>query len=1013
MRINSISTYQKSNFLQNKNNFKKNSSNPIYKNLTPLKADSISFKGNEEESPISIKTLKAMFNGKMENIWNDATKIAQIAGSPNLEIWHIYLASLYSVREQLKEIEQGITKYDDPSNINITLTLQNMIDASRREIANKSDRKKIAEELDKHIEQIKKDFMPQTPQKSLKSTLIPPRVSKTAANDLIEAYYFFKSTGQTNGTIDETFPIIASDFSQNRKLAKDIASFRDNLQKSMMIDNEQHKKKKHLTFYDSKADALWKNVSLGKDTIILTDESNSDSTKHLISSFINLINKPNQHYKNISAENTDVILLNGNTTFSFLNSLVDEAKEKPNKTTVIIVDLNTIHPYDGETVMRQDLITLANASSQKEKSNVRLIFSINKEKYYKLTSKGSVYKDVLERHATQTLPTLNANDTTDYLTNENGISFIEQETGKKFSPETIKKAIELTAQINGNYPDKAIDLLDTVSAYNPDVEDITPQMVVDYAKEAKILSNVQNNNDEGIIFSTGKTLNDIVGSPMTKAQAESVVRAIKNGTIGTRGYIIHYNNDYCGGGRLHTAQAIAGEAEIPMIIINAKDFALKDIDTLSQNADFSEMKIKKIMSSAAAQAEANPDKCAMVYIKNFDNFAANPLTGVSSIYEQKAFSQLLEEMDSVRRNKNVNVIVMGSANIPEIIDDNVRKPYKFLDSIVVYPPNGTKETKDIIKYYIDKMNLTIAGSEKTRNKTINNIAETASKSYFNAVDIMYLLETAKNVATERNKEAIDSKDLMEAYQRTTSGRVNIGYISDDIGKKITTTHEAGHAINLQVMYDLMKKQGLPWQLPNKIDFITLDPRGDYLGAVYPKRSENTNLSFESLMGELICDYGGYSAEKRFYNINGSHGIIQDMQLATNWAERAVLDYRMGKNTGVKHISRNPDGTLAASEHKKELIEKDIDAITQGAMLISDAIVETYKGFIEQFAKKYYKKIGTGNCTISGEKFKKELDTWKNSLSDEEKEKITHMELYILNTLKSIQNGTFKGDPFTK
>ena len=1008
MRINSISTYQRFNFLQNKNN----TSNPIYRNSAVLDEDKVEFRGQKQDDRTSLKALKSMFTNRMEKTWDEATKIAQISGSPTLESWHLYLASLYSAKRQLEEIEQGISEYNDPSNGSIIATLQNTIDEVGAEVAKEEERKKILEVVNNHIEEIKKDFLPQDPKRSLKNTLITPKPSKRTMDDLIEAYNFYKSAGMIDRTVDDSFPLVATEFSQDRRLVKKVVSFRDNLQKAVMIDNEQHKKKKHLTFFDSKADALWKNVSLGKDTIVLTEESNSSSTKHLVSSFINLINKPNQHYKNVSPENTNIILLNKNATFDFLNTLVREAKKKQNKTTVIIVNLDTLHASDGETIKRQDIDTLANIASTKDKSNVRLIFSVSKEGYYNLTSKDSVYKSAFERHSVQVLPTLNANDTIDYLTNENGIAFIEQETGKKFSPETIRKAIELTAQTNGNYPDKAINLLNTVSAYNPDVEDITPQMIVDYAREAKILNSVQNNNDDNIIFDTGKTLDDIAGSPMTKAQAESVVRAIKSGTIGTRGYIIHYNDDYCGGGRFHTAQAIAGEAEIPMIVINAKDFALKDIDTLSQNADFSEMKIKKIMSSAVAQAEANPDKCAMVYIKNFDNFAANPLTGVSSIYEQKAFSQLLDEMDSIRKNKNVNIIVMGSANIPEIIDDNIRKPYKFLDSIVVYPPNGTKETKDVIKYYINKMNLTIAGSEKTRNKTINNIAETASRSYFNAVDIMYLLETAKNVATERNKEAIDSKDLMEAYQRTTSGRVNTGYIND-IGKKITTTHEAGHAINLQVMYDLMKKQGLPWQLPNKVDFITLDPRGDYLGAVYPKRSENTNLSFESLMGELICDYGGYSAEKRFYNINGSHGIIQDMQLATDWAERAVLDYGMGKNTGVKHISRNPDGTLTASEHKKELIEKDIDAITQGAMLISDAIVETYKGFIEQFTQKYYKKIGTGNCTIPGEKFKKELDAWKNSLSDEEKEKITHMELYILNTLKSVQNGTFDGSPFIR
>ncbi len=1015
MKINSISNYQRFNFLQNKNNLKNNTSNPIYNNLTPLKADTITFKGQDENKPVSPKTLKKMFTSKMKKIWADAVNIARLSGSSSIEDWHIYLASLYFIKKQLADIEQGITKYNDPNNANTLVILQNTIDRAKNEITNKDDRKKIAKVIDEHIEQVKKDFMPQGPKRNLKGTLVNPRPSKETMDNLIEAYQFYFSLGQIGKSINETFPLLAAGFSQDQKLVKNIVTLGNNLQKAVMIDNENHKKKKHMAFFDDKADILWKNISLGKDTVVLTDKNNSDSAKHLINSFVNLINKPNQHYKNVSKDDTDIVILNKNATFELLTTLANEAKEKPNKTTVIVADLNYLHAANGETISKQDIDTLINIPSEYDKSDVRFVFTIDKEAYYTITSKENTLGNVFETYSTQTLPTLNANDAIDYLTNENGVAFIEQETGKKFSPETIKKAIELTAQINGSYPDKAIDLLSTVSAYNPDIEDITPQIIVDYMKEAKILNNVQNDNDDGIIFDTGKTLDDIVGSPMTKAQAENVVRAIKNGTIGTRGYILsYYGNSDNGGGRFNTAQAIAGEAEVPMIVINAKDFALKDIDTLSENADFSEMKIKKIMSSAIAQAEVNPNKCAIVYIKNFDNFAANPLTGVSSIYEQKAFSQLLDEMDSIRRNKDVNIVVMGSMNIPKLIDPNIQKPYKFIDTIDIYPPQGTKETQDVLNYYIDKMGLTIAGnSERTRNKIIKNIAETISTQGYSVVDIMYLLETAKNASTEKNKETIDLNDLLEAFLRIEYGRTNTNF-KNNLDKKITTTHEIGHAINRQVMYDLIKEQGSPWQVPNKLDFITLDPRSYFLGLVSSKESEETSSTgFENIMSDMICSYGGYSAEKKFFNINGSVGITQDMENINYFATKAVLDFGMGKSTGVGHIRRNPDGTLAVSEHKKELIEKDIDTMSKGAMLISDAIVETYKDFIENFSQKYCKKIGKGNCIIPAEKFQKELQAWKNSLSDEQKAKIKNMELYILNTLKSIQNGTFNGDAFTK
>lgn len=1009
MKINSISNQH--NFLHKKNNLKNNSSNPVYNNLNSLNKDTVSFKGQRQSEP-SVYDLRAMFTNKMEKIWDSATKLAQISGSSNIETWHIYLAALYSLKHQLKEIEQGLIKYNDPNNGSMLLTIQNMIDQTGLSISKEDDRKKIAKVVDEHIAKIKKDFMPQGKNIKLKNLLFNPRPSKAAMDDMFEAFSLYKSLGDIDETIDDSFPILAVGFSQDRKLTKNALLFRYNLQKAVMINDEDQKKKKHLSFFDDRADALWKNVSLRKDTVVLTDEENSSSTKHLISSFVNLINKPNQHYKNITPQNTDIIVLNEKTTFSFLNELVHEAKERKDRTTVIIVNTDAIHAFDGQTIKKEDIDTFSNIQTQKDAPNVRLIFTISKQKYYNATAKDGVFKEALEKHPTQTLPTLNANDSIKYLTNENGLAFLEQETGKKFSAEVIKKAIELTSKTKGNYPDKVIDLLNTVSAYNPDSDEVTPQMLIEYTKEAKSSNNnAQYQDEEGIIFNTGKTLNDIVGSPMVKAQAESIVKAIKNGTIGTRGYVISHSYDSAyGGGRLHTAQAIAGEAQIPMIIINAKDFALKDIDTLSQNADFSEIKIKNIVSSAVAQAEVNSNKCAMIFIKNFDNFAANPLTGISSIYEQKAFSQLLDEMDNIRKNKDVNIIVIGSMNMPELLDPNVQKPYKFLNSIDIYPPQDTEETKEVINYYINKMNLNIAGeSEEERNKTIKNISETVSAMGASVVDIMYLLETAKNVSMERNKKAIDSSDLTEAYLQITSGRVNTSFISDT-DKKIITSHEAGHAINIQVMHDLAKENNTPWFMPNKISFITLDPRGNYGGAVYHKNSGGFEANLENIMGNLVCSYGGYSAEKKLYNIHGSSGISQDMQNATYGATKAVLDYGIGKNTGVRHIRRNPDGTLAVTEHKKELIEKDVDMMTQGAMHISDAIIETYQDFIKEFTQKYYKKVGTGDCVVTAEEFKKELDAWQSSLTDKEKEKIETLKTNITNAMNSIKKGSYDNSP---
>ena len=667
--------------------------------------------------------------------------------------------------------------------------------------------------------------------------------------------------------------------------------------------------------------------------------------------------------------------------------------------------ISLIKNNPGAQITSNELNSLKNSASKlKNCSSVHFVFSMAPENYYANTTNGADFGKVLSEYAIQTIPSLNATDAKKYLTDENGLKFVQNETGSEFSKSTIEKAIELTSLDDGNYPSKALSLLSSATKYYVDKKQLTPSDIERYIEETKTLSETSSTGDKSnIIFDTGKTTEDIIGSPMTKKDAKSIVNQILNGTIGTKGFIAQLDNGSSyGGGRRHTAEAIAGEAKIPMIVINAKDFALKDIDALSQNASLSEMKIRKIVSTAKAQAEANENKTAMIFIENFDNFGANPLYGISSIYEQKAFSQLLDEMENARKNDKVNLVIVGSANMPGVIDPNIMKPYKFLNSIIVYPPQDSNERKEVLDYYIKKMNLEIAGeTEEEKDKVVKSAAETTYG--FTVADLMYLLDVVKSVQLERNKDKIDSSDFTEAYLRATSGRTNEMEISP-ARKKIVTSHEAGHAIALQVMYEIAEKAQIPWHLPDKVNFITLDPRGNFGGAMYHKNSGNEEYSFEKIMSDLVCSFGGHSSEKIIYNMTGSYGITSDMEHVTGLARAAVLDMGMGPKTGPAHVQRNALGSPDVSEKKLAIIEDDIDSFVNSAGEISDMIIETYKDFILKFTEKYSDKVGSGDCLISSETFIKELNEWRQNQPEEVQEKLKTLENKISEIMKTTKTG---------
>ena len=917
------------------------------------------------------------------------------------------------MEKYLEEINDGTTKFDEYTRQKFTQMIATSVANGHTLDLNEDEtREKLHGVVKRHIEVVKSDFEKEALSRPAFSSIPVP--SKSLLKQLNEVYNLMYQNSNFETFYDSYYYLMAAN-SRDKKLKEYFEDFMFDAQNAIMVEDKSKESKFHLNFFDEKANTLWESVDMGNDTIVLCDDENKSAAGYLKSSFENLIRKPNAKYRSINKDNVEIINLNKFANLDFLSDLmaeINKKSKKTGKTTVIVGNIMSI--MGGNSMGRQDensfvvdtkkLMALANKDSKGNKNpNIRFIFTMDPSSYY-VNLQGGILTDIIKDYAVQTLPAITAEDARKYLTDEKGINYIKNELGKDIDVKTIKKAIYLTNDDKGNYPDKVLDLLKRVSMYFVDSDSITTEQLDKYMRQIESLSEASDSEEEiNITYNTGKTLNDIVGSQMTKEAAQSVVDEIKN-CPKTKGYLIYQSNYTSdGGGRKNTAEAIAGELKIPMITIDAKEFLMKDLSALYQNPNFAELKIKTLITKAKTQARTNQYKTAMLYIENFDNFATDPYKGYSvDSYEQKAFSQLLLEMGKARKEEGANLVVMGSVNNRGVIDGNIRKPGRFMDEIVVYPPQDKQEIKDVINYYIKKKKLNIEGDKQKQNEIIEQAAITADG--FNVVDIMHLLETAKRVSLERSKKAIDKADMTEAYLRTIYGRTN-KYKTSDHRKKIVTSHEAGHALTLQIMYNIAAKQSdMPWKLPDKVDFITLDPRGYYGGAMFHKDSENEESTFEKIMADLVCDYGGHSAEKTLYDFTGSYGITADMEMARYMAEAAVVDMGMGAKTGVRHIKRNYFGELDVSGKQKEIIEEDEELLLSAAEKISNKILEEYKDFIEQFTQKYWQRVGSGECIITSDEFNQDLQDWLNKQTEDKRYNLEAMEDKIAKCINDVKHG---------
>lgn len=1010
MKIGEINSF---NFKLHKNNNKVQKNYNTYLNNPmsdsfELKNNNISFGsiGLNSQYKTKFRACKRLFTPESEQLFKEAKIIAQKVHANEIKEEHIFLACLIQLKNFFKELDDG-AEYDSYPNFHLPGAIERTTIPGA--VADKTKRKKIEPIIDKYIKIIKKEIVSQ--QKNSKQSYNPfMGLSKTFIQSIISMCEYVVSYTETEvNSIDDAFIFGSLSLSRNKRFASIIRNFRNELLDELKTDKDQKNQKFNLNFYNEKADKLWKNLDLGNDMFIIYDEENNNSAKHLLDSFRNLISKEDANYKNLNKDNTKIITINNDADFDYINEKVEKAKKDKNKTYIFVIPFMEVskntaleRKTDIIALMDEDLKTIQNKPDTDGTKNIRIVFISNKDNYY--LNAGKTLKESLNNYGLISLPIVNVNDAKEMLTEDKAKEYIENKTGKSFEKEAIEKAIEIANSMNGYYPEKAIQLMVNISSYYIGKEKITAQDVLNYIEETRDISKTNNGESEfKIAFNTGKTLDDIVGSPMTKAEAQSVVDQIKHKTSGTKGMTVFLDNGTSyGGGRHHTIEAIAGEAEVPMITINARDFALKDIDALSQNASLSELKIKKLVSLAKTQAETNKNNTAIIFIENFDNFASDPIYGLSSIYEQKAFSQLLREMENIRKTKGINIIIVGSVNRPELLDEDIMKPYKFLDKIIIYSPQDSKDRIDILNYYIKKENIKIAGETKEQQeKIIQNVADTTS--HFSVVDLMYLLDKAKAIAKENGKDAIDRADFTEAFLQTTTGRVSTR-TEFDHDKKIVASHECGHALTLSVMYNLAKKAEKPWHLPDKVNFITLDPRGDYGGSMYPKDSDNHEYSFEKIFANLICYFGGNSCEKEFYNMEGSWGITGDMQMATNVARIAVEIMGLGPKTGKFSIERNAFGVADVSDRIKNNIYDDMETMLKNANLISDIIVQTYSSFIQEFTDKYSPKVGSGECIIPSDEFEKMLDDWKERQTPDKIRELNILDKEILSIIEKTKKG---------
>lgn len=434
--------------------------------------------------------------------------------------------------------------------------------------------------------------------------------------------------------------------------------------------------------------------------------------------------------------------------------------------------------------------------------------------------------------------------------------------------------------------------------------------------------------------STKVTFDDVAGVEEAKVELTEIVEFLKTpqrykaiGARIPRGVLLVGPP---GTGKTLLAKAVAGEASVPFFSISGSEFVELFVGAGAA-------RVRDLFEQAKQKAPC------IIFIDELDAIGksragSGGFVGGNDEREQ-TLNQLLTEMDGFAAG-DATVIVLAATNRPETLDPALLRPGRFDRQVLVDRPDLAGRQK-ILEIYAAKVRLDV-------NVDLHQIATRTPG--FAGADLANLVNEAALLAARNKRETVTQADFNEAIERVIAGLEKKSRVLNEKEKKIVAYHEVGHALVGSVMPG-----------GGKVAKISIVPRGmAALGYTLQMPTEDRFLMSESELRDQIATLlGGRAAEEIIFG-SITTGASNDLQRATDLAERMVTTYGMSKVLGPLAYEKGQqnnflgDGMMnprrMVSDDTAKAIDEEVKDIVETAHQQALAILNQNRDLLEQIAQ---------------------------------------------------------------
>lgn len=377
-----------------------------------------------------------------------------------------------------------------------------------------------------------------------------------------------------------------------------------------------------------------------------------------------------------------------------------------------------------------------------------------------------------------------------------------------------------------------------------------------------------------------------------------------------------------GTGKTLLAKAAASYTDAVFLETSGSEF-------IEMYAGVGAQRVRGLFNRAREMAKNQHKKRAIIFIDELEVLGGKRGSHSSHLEYDQTLNQLLVEMDGLKSDSDIQILIIGATNRADLLDPALMRPGRFDRQVTVELPDREGRLEILKLHTLNKPIAKEVDLEAVARDTFG-FSGAHLESVANEAAILALREKSPVILQKNLEEAVDKVMLGEKLGRKPS--------SAELYR--LAVHEAGHAIT----GELLK--------PGSVTHVTITSRGQALGYTRQKPDNDIYLyTREYLSDQIDVCLAGAVAETMVLS-NRSTGSMNDFKEAIRLSRIIIF-------SGLSDL-----GIVSEEDLSKEQLHNATSKIIKEEEEKVTSLLKPYRQALEELARELI-----GKETITGQELR--------------------------------------------